>query len=421
MQNDMVVKDLGWFAGYARGDLGIWNLLIDHRITHRSYGQGIVTCVYDSDEGLVMEIVFHPDQYRRFRINGLFCNWVVVGLQISSDVVAMVDAIQGDGSTGLAHFVESSLQRQLREQREQAARQRSLNTQHADGSLKQKVQAARKQTLERKKADGRQWQEERAARQSSREEGIERRRREREEREWAQYQEDVANKLRSVSTLAIDDLYDLSSDEPHGPLIYHMTHVENLDNIVPEECLWCYSKQARRQLCRVDIGHRDIKQYRAAKRIGIGPGGVVGDYVPFYFTPRTPMLYYIHMRSGEGYRGGQDPIVFLVSSVRTACMSTRHWLFSDGNARSDATRFYNNLADLEHLDWGTIHAQSWNDREDGKENRQSEFLVYQSFAWSLIEEIGVSNRSMEQRVNEVLDSYNHPHRPAVNVQSEWYF
>ena len=60
---------------------------------------------------------------------------------------------------------------------------------------------------------------------------------------------------------------------------------------------------------------------RAAKRVGLSPGGSVHDYVPFYFAPRSPMLSAIHNGQVAGCGLRQQDIVHLETTVgrRSKC------------------------------------------------------------------------------------------------------
>lgn len=51
----------------------------------------------------------------------------------------------------------------------------------------------------------------------------------------------------------------------------------------------------------VDVGKDNIKEGRRRRTVPIGPGGVVADYVPFYFAPRSPMLFTIDKGSVPQY------------------------------------------------------------------------------------------------------------------------
>ena len=89
------------------------------------------------------------------------------------------------------------------------------------------------------------------------------------------------------------------------------------------------------------------------------------DYVPLYFNPRNPMLY----RRKEI----QDDIAIL--AVNRQALTWRGVWFTDGNAASNATKFYYDLDDLSRLDWNCIRAEYWNQYDDGTRKRCAEVLV----------------------------------------------
>src|SRR5262245_34367144 len=97
--------------------------------------------------------------------------------------------------------------------------------------------------------------------------------------------------------------------------IYHITHLRNLPSVLEEGGLWCDGEAARRGLCAVAIAHGHIKQRRARRTVPVGPRGSLADYVPFYFAPRSPMLYALHQGGVEGYEGGQEEVLHLVAST----------------------------------------------------------------------------------------------------------
>ena len=57
------------------------------------------------------------------------------------------------------------------------------------------------------------------------------------------------------------------------------------------------------------IGMNSIKQRRLNSTLNSYPNLRIGDCVPFYFCPRSIMLYLIHQANHPElrYRGGQDP------------------------------------------------------------------------------------------------------------------
>jgi hypothetical protein len=77
---------------------------------------------------------------------------------------------------------------------------------------------------------------------------------------------------------------------PSKPHIYHIVHVDNLASIVANGCLWPDSVMHQRRGSTV-IGNREIKNDRLWLPVPCHPGTTVGEYVPFYFCPRSVMLY----------------------------------------------------------------------------------------------------------------------------------
>lgn len=80
------------------------------------------------------------------------------------------------------------------------------------------------------------------------------------------------------------------------------------------------------------IAHQHIKDRRARKAVTVAAGGTLADYVPFYFAPRSPMLFTITKGNVEGYTGGQGQVVHLASTVEAACGLGSPWCFTDGHA-----------------------------------------------------------------------------------------
>ena len=82
---------------------------------------------------------------------------------------------------------------------------------------------------------------------------------------------------------------------PDEPKIYHIVHVDRLASIVADGRLRCDAEIARTGAPGTTIGMNDIKRRRLTKTLNSHPGLYVGDCVPFYFCPRSIMLYVIYM------------------------------------------------------------------------------------------------------------------------------
>lgn len=212
---------------------------------------------------------------------------------------------------------------------------------------------------------------------------------------------------------------------PPEPIrIFHITHVDNLASIVDDGYIWSDAEMAARVAPHAGIGMSSIKGRRLALPVKCHPPTTVGEYVPFYFCPRSVMLYVLHMGNHPelDYRDGQAPIVHLTATLDAAwCWAAREGLpraFTPSNAGAAYTPFYDCLADLGLLDWQAIAASDFRDRAV-KEGKQAEFLVQTRFAWDLVDGIGVLDESIRGHVVGVLT--NAHHRPPVAVRPRWYF
>lgn len=204
------------------------------------------------------------------------------------------------------------------------------------------------------------------------------------------------------------------------PLIMHFTDVDNLTGIFAAGAVRCHGLAAP----ATNVGDVGIKSRRAAISVPCGPGGMVGDYVPFYFGPRSPMLYSIMQGNVPGVNSDQGRLVYLVTSTEAAYASGLGCVFTNGNAATyGLTRFEDDPTKLaSHVDFELMKQQFWNNTPedpDRKRRRMAEFLVHQELPFTLITEIGVRNATTEQIVQQHLTT----HRVSVPVtlRPEWYF
>jgi hypothetical protein len=203
------------------------------------------------------------------------------------------------------------------------------------------------------------------------------------------------------------------------PQIYHITHVSNLARIIGG--LLSDRRVLLTNAAPEVIGFDHIKKRRLEELlVPCCPGTTVGDFVPFYFCPRSVMLYVIERRGGDlRYKGGQQQIVHLVSSVKKATQTGQDWAFSDGNAGARYTNFSNQLDQMDELlQWNHIQATDWRDPAV-KDKKQAEFLVRDQFAWTAIEEIGVINNKMAATVEEAVADASYC--PPIRVHRDWYY
>lgn len=206
--------------------------------------------------------------------------------------------------------------------------------------------------------------------------------------------------------------------------IYHITHIDNLEGILQEGGLWAKNSL---KSPHVSVAYEHIQIRRSMKNVPVYPGGTLHDYVPFYFCPRSPMLYVLHNPPEDQmpYKGGQRPILHLVANLDAVREARLEFVFTDRHALTAYARFYTSKDDPANcLDWKAIGSDYWYntpEQPDRREKKQAEFLVHRFFPWELIEAIGVMNQDIEQKVLNVLQRFPSHAHPPVWVRRGWYY
>lgn len=209
---------------------------------------------------------------------------------------------------------------------------------------------------------------------------------------------------------------------PNPTPIYHITPIDNLRLILEAGGMW-----AKRVLDQEDTGytsmaHLTIQDRRAHTPVPCEPGGILHDYVPFYFAPRSPMLYTISRGNVAGFSGGQGSVVHIVSTAQAVRNAGPRFVFTDGHGIMAFTEFFVDLADLDKVDWDIMSADQWADTDDDtdrKRRRQAEFLVHEQFPVNLIQEIGVMNQTKKNETAAALAEFDLT-IPVV-IRPGWYY
>jgi hypothetical protein len=165
---------------------------------------------------------------------------------------------------------------------------------------------------------------------------------------------------------------------PERGLLFRITHLANLPWVL-RNGLHC-ANSAVTDPSFVAIGNPDLISKRAFRRVPVSPGGTLSDYVPFYYTPKSPMLLNIK----TGYNGiawrANGEIVILVSSCQAMAENGVSMLFTDRHAYTATAAWSGNPADLAGMiDWDILRRHDFA-RDDGypdkKERYQAEALAY---------------------------------------------
>jgi hypothetical protein len=200
--------------------------------------------------------------------------------------------------------------------------------------------------------------------------------------------------------------------------LYHITGIANLGSVATRGLL------SDVRLTDVGgptmtIGYGNIKQKRMlVTRVECAGNRFVGEFVPFYFCPRSVMLYTVNIGRTGHPPGCQTDILHLVTTVQRALDTGHQWTYSDGNAGADYPNFYDDLAGLEaNLNWEAINERAnWS---PVRTQKAAEFLVADTFPWSAIGAIGCYNQAAADRATAAIAGLEH--QPVIRVRPDWYY
>lgn len=206
-------------------------------------------------------------------------------------------------------------------------------------------------------------------------------------------------------------------------LLYHITDIKNLPSILERGALVAHSQVSSNKITYADIAHGNIQDRRAITEVPLPPYGMLHDYIPFYFAPRSPMLYAIKQGIVENYEGKQSDIIYLVSKTNVMEKYNKDFVYTDGHGIMALTEFYKDLEDLDKVDWNVMKSKYWFDNEDNpdrKRRRQAEFLVHEQVELNCFMGIGVYNQQMKEKVNEILKEHHIDMKVLVKRQEFYY-
>lgn len=207
---------------------------------------------------------------------------------------------------------------------------------------------------------------------------------------------------------------------PERALIFRITHIENVPWIL-ENGLYCRNSGKFDGNFR-EIGNPELIGKRANRQVPEPPGGTLSDYIPFYFTPHSPMLYNIK----TGWNGlKQTPmpdIAIVVSSLHSLIEHGVRFLFTDRHAYVMAAQFSSELERLDRIDWKLLSSRNFTKSTDdpGRSERyQAEALVYREMPVAAILGIACFGESQTQRIAREVE------RLSISLKlvtrPDWYF
>jgi len=202
---------------------------------------------------------------------------------------------------------------------------------------------------------------------------------------------DIPKVVTKVNDININDKVIKNYDIQY---IYHMTHVNNLQNILQYGLLPHDNNAVNNKIDNPQVNSR---------RNFIEPiyNKNVHNYVPFYFNPKNAMLYV-----NKEYQGN-----LIILAFNNNLIYKKGSLFTDGNASVHNTKFYNNINDLDKLNWKCLKSKYWNDFQDGKRIMMSEVLVPDKVNIDKLEKIYCINYHIKNYIDNVMLNY-----PNIKVE-----
>jgi hypothetical protein len=197
---------------------------------------------------------------------------------------------------------------------------------------------------------------------------------------------------------------------------FHFVHLDNLEGIIRDGLL-SNAEQLRRCVSHHSIAIAKIQNTRSTMEVTCDPGGVVHDYVPFYFCKRSPMLLsVVNARNVD-----QQFLVYLV--VPISILDDEGTVFTDSSANraNDPPNFFTRASDLDHLSWGEIDSHKWNSAtEDLKQQKMAELLIHNDVPWSSVSRVIVWNDGIASAVREMCEEAGVP-CPQIDFDSHHYY
>lgn len=188
--------------------------------------------------------------------------------------------------------------------------------------------------------------------------------------------------------------------------VFRLTHIDNIKYIMSKGLVRASSPL--RDENYVSIGDVQVIQVRKDRKF---QGYQLSDFMPFYFGPRSPMLYVIQ----HGYNGVRkvkpEDIVYCVVRIEDIIKNDIDCIFTDGHALSSLTNYYykSSLANLNNIvNYDDVYSTFWNieDDPDLKRRKEAELLINEDLPAQYIRGIVVYNDRLKNilLISELLQS-----------------
>jgi hypothetical protein len=208
---------------------------------------------------------------------------------------------------------------------------------------------------------------------------------------------------------------------PQLARIFRIVHISNVPWILDHGGLHCQNSPER-DPDYVDIGNPSLIDKRTRRSVPIPPFGPLSDYVPFYFTPFSIMMYNIKTGYGGVTRRDNKDIVMFVSSVHRLTQLVVPFVFTNQHAYAIDTEFYNDVQYLDEIDWQLLQRRDFktDDSDPGKQLRyQAEVLIHGHVPLNAILGIACVNDAVKGILDPIIKKRGI--ELIVKATPKWYF
>jgi hypothetical protein len=195
-------------------------------------------------------------------------------------------------------------------------------------------------------------------------------------------------------------------------ILYRITHIENISHILQHGITHKDSQNNNPNY--KNIGDLSLITTRSQRKVFISNEGFktqqnsnfisLGDFIPFYFGVKMPMLY-VTQNGGNFVDKATSPedIIYLACSLKMIISANLNFYFSDGHATDMLTSFYdkskiNELVNI--VDWKAVTAPYWGGTEslNVKRKKQAEFLVKDDLPPNFVIGYGCYNENSKDKL-----------------------
>ncbi|TVM19530.1 DUF4433 domain-containing protein [Oceanidesulfovibrio indonesiensis] len=202
-------------------------------------------------------------------------------------------------------------------------------------------------------------------------------------------------------------------------LIWRIVHRDNLPWLLQNGLHCSNSKVLAPEY--TTIGNPELIEKRRHRVVPIGPKGTLADYVPFYFTPFSVMMYNIHTGRGVERRHNKE-IIILVSSLYRINELGIAFVYTSAHAYLSWTEYFDDLDDLDVIDWGLLQRRDFrrDDNDPQKlERYQAEALIHRHMPVDGLLGIICYTDEVKESINVTIGNLGL--ELPVYVRTRWYF